>query len=108
LLSAIGRGAGRGRSLPGHYCSVSQLPWREAFTAALGRGRSIVIIGTDLVQGCTHHRLLTTDSGMQTLFTLAQLADPQVAESEKILRACVHRGFFTAAFPASCVPGDDP
>jgi len=36
---------------------------------------------------------------MQTSFTLAQLADPQVAESEKILRACVHCGFCTATCP---------
>ena len=32
---------------------------------------------------------------MQTNFTLAQLADPDVAESEKILRTCVHCGFCT-------------
>src|SRR4030088_2139512 len=36
---------------------------------------------------------------MQTSFTLAQLADPEVAESEKILRACVHCGFCTATCP---------
>ena len=36
---------------------------------------------------------------MQTLFTLAQLADPQVAESERILRTCVHCGFCTATCP---------
>ena len=36
---------------------------------------------------------------MQTSFTLAQLADPDVAESEKILRACVHCGFCTATCP---------
>ena len=32
---------------------------------------------------------------MQTNFTLAQLADPDMAESEKILRTCVHCGFCT-------------
>ena len=36
---------------------------------------------------------------MQTNFTLAQLADPDIAESEKILRACVHCGFCTATCP---------
>ena len=36
---------------------------------------------------------------MQTSFTLAQLADPDVADSEKILRACVHCGFCTATCP---------
>src|SRR5437763_15122111 len=33
---------------------------------------------------------------MRTEFTLAQLADPDTAASEKILRACVHCGFCTA------------
>jgi glycolate oxidase iron-sulfur subunit len=36
---------------------------------------------------------------MQTSFTLAQLADPDTAEAEKILRACVHCGFCTATCP---------
>jgi glycolate oxidase iron-sulfur subunit len=44
---------------------------------------------------------------MQTLFTLAQLADPQVAESERILRACVHCGFCTATCPTYLLGGDE-
>src|SRR5215468_12577090 len=44
---------------------------------------------------------------MQTLFTLAQLSDPQVAESEKILRACVHCGFCTATCPTYVLLGDE-
>src|SRR5213078_2202421 len=44
---------------------------------------------------------------MQTNFTLAQLADPQVAESEKILRACVHCGFCTATCPTYVLDGDE-
>jgi glycolate oxidase iron-sulfur subunit len=36
---------------------------------------------------------------MQTHFSEVQLADPQVRESEKILRACVHCGFCTATCP---------
>jgi len=44
---------------------------------------------------------------MQTSFTLAQLADPQVAESEKILRACVHCGFCTATCPTYVLGGDE-
>jgi glycolate oxidase iron-sulfur subunit len=44
---------------------------------------------------------------MQTLFTLAQLADPQVAESERILRACVHCGFCTATCPTYILDGDE-
>ena len=44
---------------------------------------------------------------MQTSFTMAQLADPQVAESEKILRACVHCGFCTATCPTYVLLGDE-
>src|ERR1700704_3232077 len=44
---------------------------------------------------------------MQTLFTLAQLADPQVAESERILRTCVHCGFCTATCPTYVLDGDE-
>jgi len=36
---------------------------------------------------------------MQTHFSEVQLADPQMRESEKILRACVHCGFCTATCP---------
>ncbi len=44
---------------------------------------------------------------MQTSFTLAQLADPDVAESEKILRTCVHCGFCTATCPTYVLLGDE-
>ena len=44
---------------------------------------------------------------MQTTFSLAQLADPDVRESEKILRACVHCGFCTATCPTYLLLGDD-
>jgi glycolate oxidase iron-sulfur subunit len=44
---------------------------------------------------------------MQTSFTLAQLADPKIAESEKILRACVHCGFCTATCPTYVLLGDE-
>ena len=44
---------------------------------------------------------------MQTSFTLAQLADPDVAESEKILRACVHCGFCTATCPTYVLVGNE-
>jgi len=44
---------------------------------------------------------------MQTNFTLAQLADPDVAESERILRNCVHCGFCTATCPTYTLLGDE-
>jgi glycolate oxidase iron-sulfur subunit len=44
---------------------------------------------------------------MQTTFTLAQLADPHTAESEKILRTCVHCGFCTATCPTYLLLGDE-
>jgi glycolate oxidase iron-sulfur subunit len=44
---------------------------------------------------------------VQTSFTLAQLEDPQVASSEKILRACVHCGFCTATCPTYVLLGDE-
>jgi glycolate oxidase iron-sulfur subunit len=44
---------------------------------------------------------------MQTSFTLAQLADPDTRESEKILRACVHCGFCTATCPTYVLLGDE-
>ena len=44
---------------------------------------------------------------MQTNFSLAQLADPDVKESERILRACVHCGFCTATCPTYVLLGDE-
>ena len=44
---------------------------------------------------------------MQTTFTPAQLADPHVAESEKILRTCVHCGFCTATCPTYVTLGNE-
>lgn len=44
---------------------------------------------------------------MQTNFTLAQLANPQIAEADQILRACVHCGFCTATCPTYVLLGDE-
>ena len=44
---------------------------------------------------------------MQTSFTTTQLMDPQIASSEKILRACVHCGFCTATCPTYVLLGDE-
>ena len=44
---------------------------------------------------------------MKTQFSLAQLADPDVAEADKILRACVHCGFCTATCPTYVLLGDE-
>jgi glycolate oxidase iron-sulfur subunit len=44
---------------------------------------------------------------VQTDFTAAQLLDPDTAQSEKILRACVHCGFCTATCPTYVLLGDE-
>ena len=44
---------------------------------------------------------------MQTNFSDAQLADPHLRESEKILRTCVHCGFCTATCPTYLLLGDE-
>jgi glycolate oxidase iron-sulfur subunit len=44
---------------------------------------------------------------MQTNFSLLQLAEPQMAASEKILRTCVHCGFCTATCPTYLLLGDE-
>jgi len=44
---------------------------------------------------------------MQTNFTLAQLADPEIKVAEKILRSCVHCGFCTATCPTYVLLGDE-
>jgi glycolate oxidase iron-sulfur subunit len=44
---------------------------------------------------------------MQTSFTPEQLLDPHVAESEQILRRCVHCGFCTATCPTYVTLGDE-
>ena len=44
---------------------------------------------------------------MQTRFTPTQLADPDTAESAKILRSCVHCGFCTSTCPTYALLGDE-
>ncbi len=44
---------------------------------------------------------------MQTHFTPHQLADPEIASAESILRSCVHCGFCTATCPTYILLGDE-
>ena len=44
---------------------------------------------------------------MRTDFTGEQLADPDVAASEKVLRNCTHCGFCTATCPTYVLLGDE-
>src|ERR1700754_2629994 len=44
---------------------------------------------------------------MKTEFSAAQLADPDIREADKILRACVHCGFCTATCPTYVLLGDE-
>ena len=44
---------------------------------------------------------------MQTNFTIAQLADPEIQAADTILRQCVHCGFCTATCPTYVLLGDE-
>ncbi|HEY1363054.1 MAG TPA: glycolate oxidase subunit GlcF [Xanthobacteraceae bacterium] len=44
---------------------------------------------------------------MQTSFSRAQLANPDIAEADRILRTCVHCGFCTATCPTYLLLGDE-
>ena len=44
---------------------------------------------------------------MQTSFTAEQLADPDTASSNQVLRSCVHCGFCTATCPTFVLLGDE-
>ncbi|HEX9702743.1 MAG TPA: 4Fe-4S binding protein, partial [Rhodospirillales bacterium] len=44
---------------------------------------------------------------MQTSFTIAQLADPEIDAANAILRKCVHCGFCTATCPTYVLLGDE-
>jgi glycolate oxidase iron-sulfur subunit len=44
---------------------------------------------------------------MRTDFTAEQLADPDTAQSEKVLRTCTHCGFCTATCPTYVLLGDE-
>lgn len=44
---------------------------------------------------------------MQTNFSLAQLADPHIAQADAILRKCVHCGFCTATCPTYVTLGNE-
>ena len=44
---------------------------------------------------------------MKTEFSAAQLADPNIAEADTILRKCVHCGFCTATCPTYVLLGDE-
>ncbi len=44
---------------------------------------------------------------MQTNFSLAQLADPNIADADAILRNCVHCGFCTATCPTYVMLGNE-
>lgn len=44
---------------------------------------------------------------MQTSFSLAQLADPDIVAADRILRSCVHCGFCIATCPTYVIAGDE-
>jgi glycolate oxidase iron-sulfur subunit len=44
---------------------------------------------------------------MRTAFTIEQLADPHIKDSERALRTCIHCGFCTATCPTYVLLGDE-
>ena len=44
---------------------------------------------------------------MQTQFDIIQLAKPEIAEAERVLRTCVHCGFCLATCPTYVLLGDE-
>src|SRR5947209_15713986 len=62
---------------------------------------------SSLACGNDRHTPRRYPTPMQTNFSLAQLADPHMRESEKILRSCVHCGFCTATCPTYLLLGDE-
>src|SRR6476659_3965432 len=80
------------------FLSPRRRPWRRSPSVC---ARASIRAGFSIPAGCGR------EFSMQTSFTLAQLADPDVSESEKILRACVHCGFCTATCPTYVLDGNE-
>ena len=94
----------------GHATLVRASPAERAampvFEPQARRARRAVGAAEGTVRSARHPQS-GADGLMQTSFTLAQLADPHVAESEKILRNCVHCGFCTATCPTYVTLGNE-
>ena len=106
--AASGRNARRTRDAGARARIGSRRHRRVPATGRSGCGLDQAGQGQLRSQGHTQSR---TDVGgrlkMQTNFTLAQLADPDIAEANQILRACVHCGFCTATCPTYVLLGDE-
>ena len=79
-------------------------------SSAAGRARELERARPPQLRSEKHSQSRPDDSrvrDMKTEFSLAQLADPDIAEADKILRACVHCGFCTATCPTYVLLGDE-
>src|SRR6266550_8582962 len=77
------------RISPKRWRSIRNMRW------SFRRGNRLASVGKRII------------AAMQTTFSLAQLANPDIAEADKILRACVHCGFCTATCPTYVLLGDE-
>src|SRR4029077_1782002 len=80
------------------FLSPRRRPWRRSPSVC---ARASIRAACSIPDACGR------EFSMQTSFTLAQLANPDVAESEKVLRACVHCGFCTATCPTYVLDGNE-
>src|SRR5512147_2154309 len=85
---------------PSILCSRS--PRRSPRCRAASRRRSIRP-ASSIPAAC----IRGSEARMQTTFSLAQLADPDIEVANGILRKCVHCGFCTATCPTFVLLGDE-
>src|SRR5665213_4577624 len=85
-------------------------PQRRCVSPTAGRACGIGRTRPPQLRPQEHSQPQPADSwipDMKTEFSLSQLADPDIAEADKILRACVHCGFCTATCPTYVLLGDE-
>ncbi|KAH2808198.1 hypothetical protein KXV85_006082, partial [Aspergillus fumigatus] len=103
-----GRGRGRPRHADscgrGSAAAARRVPAVGAWTGRAGRAGAAKLRSEERPQPRPDG---AGNSDMKTEFSLAQLADPDIKEADKILRACVHCGFCTATCPTYVLLGDE-
>src|SRR5260221_7050985 len=99
--AATRRGSGA-RRRGGGRCGCSSRSRQGSPRSPAASRRASTPSACSIAAGC-----IRTFDLMQTHFSLAQLADPDTREADKILRTCVHCGFCTATCPTYVLLGDE-